>query len=286
MATLRAIPLDVISLIVEQHLFDDASTLQACSLVARSFLAPSRKGIFHTIHLDHVLKAQEQCQKLYRVFSDNFAISTYVREIYVLDYDTDTLGCTPRTPYLSSRVKHWASGEETLHAILQMLPNLRLLSFKFSEDAWSPNEWRSLSAELKLALGRVLTLPTLTVCKLEGVDNIPSEWFDAYRSLKELSLTAVSVLPDRMSRFSSSSIRSRNAQLERLELADICDDIIFEAMRASVDISQLREVSVRSDNPNVIWEATKDATGTLEMLTWDYYGDDGWYSLWSILSSS
>jgi hypothetical protein len=268
----RPIPLDIISLIVEQHLFDDKSTLQACSLATRSFLSPSRKGLFHTIHLDHDLKAQEQCQKLHRVFSDNLDISTYVREMYVLDYDTDTVGWTPPKPYLPSRVIHWASREETLHAILKMLPNLRLFSLKFSEDPFSYSEWRLVSVELKLALAWVLTLSTLTIFKLEGVDNIPGECFSAC-NLKELSLTGVSVSRDLQD---IRTIRSKKAQLEYLELAEIGDDgVLLEVMRDLLDMSKLREVSVCSGNPDVVWGATKDSAGSLEIFTWDYPGDEG-----------
>lgn len=84
---LCAHPQDIISLILEQHLFNDTSALKACSLVSRSFVAPSQKGLFHTIHL----RAQQHCRKLHRVFLDNHELLTYVRELYVMEYGSGAL---------------------------------------------------------------------------------------------------------------------------------------------------------------------------------------------------
>jgi hypothetical protein len=43
-----------------------------------------------------------------------------------------------------------------------------------------------------------------------------------------------------------------------------------------VDLSQLRDVSEYS---NAIWEASKDSTGSLEILTWNYDAGAGQYPL-------
>ncbi|KAF8233568.1 hypothetical protein L208DRAFT_1377225 [Tricholoma matsutake] len=275
------LPQDIISLILEQHLFNDIFSLRACSLVSRSFLAPSQKRLFHTIHLDDDLKAQEHCRKLHQVFLDNPYLVTYVQEMYVLDYDTDTVGPTPWKPYTPSRVIHWASREETLHAILKMLLNLRLFSIRFIQNCSSPTEWKSISVELKMALGSVFTLPTLKVCKLDGIDDLPVEYFSASEYLKELSLTAVSVARDQ----EALATCSKTAQLECLELAQISDYSLFETMRASMDMSQLREVFVCSSDPQVVWEAIKESTGTLEILMWnDDGGDSGHTLLWLVQS--
>ena len=94
---------------------------------------------------------------------------------------------------------------------------------------------------VKIGPWMVFMLPTLTICKLEGVDNIPREWFTsgAYQHLRELSLTAVSILPDWLT---PSDTHSRKSQPERLKLLEIWDDIISEVIRASLDVSELREV--------------------------------------------
>jgi hypothetical protein len=266
------IPQDIISLIIEQHLFNDMSTLKACSLVSRSFVAPSRKGLFHTIHLRDSLKAQQRCQKLHRVFLANPELLTYVRELYVMDSGWGLSGVELQGLDL---LTHWASKEESLHAILNMLPLLRLFSFMFTDDIFSPNEWKSISVELKLALLRVFTLPSLRICILEGVDNLPGDFFSSFEHLKKLSLADVSIAQDPLG-LSAPSVSMKKVQLESLGLKNIKDSsTLFEAMRASVDLSQLRDVSVYPGSPNVVWEATKDSIGTLEMLTWDHYIGDG-----------
>ena len=256
------IPQEIISLILEQYLFDDTSTLQTCALVAHSFLISSQKGLFHTIRLDRD-EAQQRCQKLHQVLLANPNLLGHVRELLVLDYDSD--------PSLSSYpTRHWASREETLHAIMKMLPDLQLLSFTFN-DHRSPSDWKRLSVELKIALGRVFALPSLAVCKLKGIYNLPAEYFRASEHLKELSLTDVSVARDQLGMISAYCGAMKIQSLEILTLEDIDDDdTLFEAMRASIDMSHLRKVSVCSMSPNVVWEATKDSVHSLDTLTWDF----------------
>lgn len=97
------IPQEIISLILEQYLLDDTSTLQTCALVAHSFLISSQKGLFHTIIFNNATK--ERCQNLHQALLHNPNLLAYVRELFVFDYDkwflrlyilypdpTDTLG--------------------------------------------------------------------------------------------------------------------------------------------------------------------------------------------------
>jgi hypothetical protein len=111
---------------------------------------------------------------------------------------------------------------------------------------------------------------------LDGVDSLPREFFSSFEHLKKLSLADVSIAQDPLG-LSTPSAGSKKVQLESLALKDVGDDdgTFFEAMRASVDMSQLRDVSVISELPNVVWEATKDSIGSLETLTWAFYTEYG-----------
>jgi hypothetical protein len=109
-----------------------------------------------------------------------------------------------------------------------------------------------MSAELQLALFRVFTLSSLRICKLEGIDNLPRESFSSSEHLKQLSLVEVSIGQDPLG-LSAPSVGSKKVQLESFVLSDISDDdALFGAIRASVDLSQLRDVSVFSEHPNVV----------------------------------
>jgi hypothetical protein len=104
-----------------------------------------------------------------------------------------------------------------------MLPLLRLFSFVPTENRSPPNEWKSMSAELQLALLRVFTLPSLRICKLEGIDNLPRESFSSSEHLKQLSLVEVSIGQDPLG-LSAPSVGSKKVQPESLVLSDISDD--------------------------------------------------------------
>jgi hypothetical protein len=89
----------------------------------------------------------------------------------------------PRRGMYLPRHLHWASKEELLYVILNMLPLLRLFSFVPTRTRSLPNEWtsmlverKSMSVELKSALLRVFTLPSLRICMLEGVQNLPENF--------------------------------------------------------------------------------------------------------------
>jgi hypothetical protein len=181
---------------------------------------------------------------------------TYVRELYVRDYSDASWGV-------------FLSTQASLYAIMKMLPLLRMFSFVFIDRISWP---KLMTADSKLALLAVFTLPSLRTCMLKGVDNIPAELFNSAKHLKKLYLSGVSIVQG----LSVPPVGWRKVQLESLVLSDISDDdALFRAIRASVDLSQLRDVSVFSEHPRVVCEATKDSIGSLETLTWDSYAEHG-----------
>jgi hypothetical protein len=98
--------------------------------------------------------------------------------------------------------------------------------------------------------------------------------------LKKLSPVDAPIVQDTLG-LSASSVGPKKFQLKSLALKIISDDedTFFGAMRASVDLSQLRDVSEYSKSSNAIWEATKDSTGSLEILTWNSDAGAGQYPL-------
>ena len=123
--------------------------------------------------------------------------------------------------------------------------------------------------ELQVAVRRVLTLPSLAVCKLQGIYKFPAECFNASEHLRELSLVLASVAHDQLDMISESVKSKKIPSLEILTLSEIFDDSsVVEAMRASIDLSDLRKVFLSSVSENVVWEATKDSTGSLDTLVW------------------
>jgi F-box domain len=260
------IPLDIIRHIVEHFCYDDIPTLQACSLVSRSFLTPSQKGLFHSIYLHRV---EGHCQRLQCVFTDNPELLSYVRELYVLDYH----------PIAYEGRTYWTSQNEAFHTILKALPCLQLLSFKFTHNLLFPKDWKEVSVELKLALLHLCSLPSLNICELQGLDNIPVDFFDAFPHLKELSLFMITPVGRRVDEQQNIPPAPLDkVQLESLELEGGFDfRALFETIRASMDTSQLREVSIHTEFPRDVWETIKDSTSSLEILMWEYQHDHSKY---------
>lgn len=161
--------------------------------------------------------------------------------------------------------------------ILKMLHQLRLLSFQFCDANTRLPKWDRLSSELKLSLLRLFQSPNLEICHLRGIE-LPFNFFDTFRSVRHLSLSSISMetFPVLVSNgecvqdgpdLQQNPRPSKNIHLASLELWNCCL-MPFKPIRASLDLSQLREVSIQSQSPDIVWEAIKDTT-LLESLTWD-----------------
>jgi F-box domain len=259
-----AIPLDIIRHIVENFCYDDIPTLQACARVSRSFLISSQKSLFYSIYLDGYHAEEGHCQRLQCVFADNPDLLSYVRELYVADYYPEDRVLGPTT---------WASRNESLHTIMMALPRLHLLSLKFSGDHYA-QDWKLISVELKVALIDLCSRPSLNIFEIEGIENIPVDFLEPFHYLKELS--ASMSIPFKLSSSGQQDtlpgplVRCNQARLEALEIRCSSDfQAVFQTIRASTDISQLREVSMRSESWGYMWESIKDLTSSLETLMWD-----------------
>jgi hypothetical protein len=74
--------------------------------------------------------------------------------------------------------------------------------------------------------------------------------------------------PSRSSRRWSAEHRDGRIQLESLELAGgFYLKALLETICASIDILQLREVSIRTEFPHDVWETIKSS---LETLMWEH----------------
>ena len=63
-----------------------------------------------------------------------------------------------------------------------------------------------LERSIDRALSRLSSLPILHICDLEGVHNLPTDFFGTFRYLKELSLRCANDNPERMRRTSMSRL--------------------------------------------------------------------------------
>jgi len=104
-------------------------------------------------------------------------------------------------------------------------------------------------------------------------DNLPAGMF---ANLKKLSLSRISVGNTDPSPWSQRDVPSQLLAKPRLESPDLRDIHIteqvgvLEAMRSALDISRLRNVCVFSDTPNIVGEAIKDSSDSLETFTWSH----------------
>jgi len=132
-----------------------------------------------------------------------------------------------------------------------------------------------MSVGLRSALIAVFKVPTLEMCQIRGVGNLPAEIFDMVANLRKLALFRTSVNTDHSQSEQPGDPAQPHAktQLESLDLRDIHmmeQGGIFETMRSAMDFSRLRNVCVFSDTPDIVWEAIKDSSGSLEIFSWSH----------------
>jgi hypothetical protein len=123
---------------------------------------------------------------------------------------------------------------------------------------------------LKSALTSVLSLPSLETCNIEGVKNLSLDIFSAFTRLKNLSLAVVFSfdLAGELPAAQAASPQKR-VKLDSVELNHAFDfPGVISRIGSYIDFSGLRKVSVRSHEPEYLWEVIRYATGSLESLKW------------------
>ena len=175
--SLSSLPQELIDAIIYQ--VDDRKTLNACSLVASSFVFPSQRHIFHTIDLDAPASRKKAYARFLRLLTINPHLGMYVRSLRLGD-DSDDFG--------SSR--SWIIHAKNLPQFFQLLPRLESFSLTFNSDEM---DWKSIPAEIRSAFGRLFRLPTLQAISLEFICGFPPHLLFGLKHLKQLSLSCVDV---------------------------------------------------------------------------------------------
>ncbi|KAF8162560.1 hypothetical protein B0H34DRAFT_691774 [Crassisporium funariophilum] len=163
------------------------STLKSCALVSFAFLFPSQRLLFHTIDLDSFWRhlTRKKCSlRFHRLLSSSPHVGTYVRELRLGDDVEDDYSANAGTN------RSWLPQATHIPSMLQMMPNLTAFSLTFNGDVI---QWKSLSAEIRSALGRLFRLPTLQAVTLEFITGFPPQLLYSLARLKCLGLSCVDV---------------------------------------------------------------------------------------------
>lgn len=173
-------PQELIDVIINQ--VDDRKTLEACSLVASSFVCPSQRLLFHTVDLDLAIRTpprKKAYARFLRLLTLNPLLGTYVRSLRLGD-GLEGFGFS----------RSWISSAKNLPQLFQLLPGLEIFSLTFNSDE---KNWKSIPADIRSAFERLFYLPTLQAVSLEYIYEFPPQLLFKLMRLKQLSLSIVDV---------------------------------------------------------------------------------------------
>lgn len=123
--------------------FSDVNTLQACSMMCRSFRCPSHSQIFCRVVLDRRTPTEEELQSLH--LSD---IPNTPHQHVRIEDDGGPGRCEWSRHYLDAHSEH-------LVWLLPMLPRLTLFTLKFNSGL-AP--WTFLRKDIRMAISNILEL--------------------------------------------------------------------------------------------------------------------------------
>ncbi|KAJ7478311.1 hypothetical protein FB451DRAFT_1557022 [Mycena latifolia] len=126
--------------------YTDSATLKACSLAARTFVAPSQRHLFRLLTLTPTTAA-----KMFRRFTASPHLAAYFRDITVDLW------------FLTDYIRHLVS-------IFPLLTGVRRLISRCPVN-W---DWRSFPANFRAALVALLFLPALQCVAFIGYSGVPS----------------------------------------------------------------------------------------------------------------
>jgi hypothetical protein len=251
------IPQDVIDLIIGE-LDGDSDALKQCATVASSFLHPSRRRLFSSIHFHN----QGQAGRLHELLTSVPGISLYVYELRFWwdSWEED------------NNHSAWLRNDRTIAKVLKMLPGLRALTWGWG---LSRLDWETdLSNELRSALVDLFQAPNLRVVTITNVERLPWSILSAFTHVKKLNLLYVEF--EGPSAFPASPTFAL-PQLEAL-VCTLCqtgrDVQLFTPTSSTFpNLSYLSIWSVLGDhdaefNQRII----QSSGGSIEHLTWTLWG--------------
>ncbi|KAH6916128.1 hypothetical protein BKA70DRAFT_1254794 [Coprinopsis sp. MPI-PUGE-AT-0042] len=152
--TSTRLPLELLCEVVE-HLDpeDDAKTLQATSVTAKVFRAPSQRALFEWICLGGpgTPSSGKPASRLLRIFSHSPSLASYVKQLSIYDYDSK-----------DQDQSRWVMQDEDLPKIILLLRdlgNVRLFLCSFKSQLL--NYWGCLPEATKTALSTMCSCPSL-----------------------------------------------------------------------------------------------------------------------------
>jgi hypothetical protein len=165
------LPPELLDIILD-HFHDDTAALKACSMLSRTSLLACQPRIFSIITLEYIVDN-----------SEDGPISSHCRFLDILTSSTHLTPLVRELRFTLPRSLKALSGKETLaqHAvpaeILMALPQLQTLVVRTQPGYLI---WSRLSAELTMALRRVVQLPTLRHLDLSATWQFPPSFFSCF----------------------------------------------------------------------------------------------------------
>ncbi|KAF8995827.1 hypothetical protein BDQ17DRAFT_1430100 [Cyathus striatus] len=181
------IPQETVDLIIDELVasLDDENyhSLKICALICEEFLIASRRYHFHTIKLEFQDYQKEQAQRKYEglktALISSPGIVQYIRRLTICDVSSD-----PRLLILPN-----------LPEVLGMLKHITELSITLDDYG----NWDELcTLHLNLALGNMISSPTLQQLTLFGIANFPLEWIGCVPDVR-LYFVTFKPIQDRLS---------------------------------------------------------------------------------------
>jgi hypothetical protein len=239
-----SIPQDVIDSIVDM-LHGDPDTLKNCAMTSHSFLIPSRKHLFYSVHLYSVLLSQ----KLHHLLCIHPEISHCIKELCITQND----------PTYS-----WLVTDKALPCILDMLDHLQSLSLGMITSGLIMWSW--FSRELHSALKSRFQSSSLLDLKIIQCCDVPVSMITSFINLRRLILIMVHFDDDigEQATLDTISFPSRLQALELLGMGQL------PMAKFSLGL-QLRLLSVRSSDKQTLYvaqEVIRCSTKSINSIMW------------------
>ncbi|KAF8197501.1 hypothetical protein BJ912DRAFT_1140488 [Pholiota molesta] len=171
------LPLDIFPCIVEMldHPVYNFDALKSCSMVCRAFRLICAKYMFAKIKItdkNSRPRPSLPVDQIKDLMAMNPRLATYIKEL-VIAYEPAVEWNNPNLPI-----------------ILNQLQNVDTLSLN-TGSAGIPIDWYTIAEPLKISLERLISSPSLTDLRLDGITDFPIPWIlTGSTSLKNLQLSS------------------------------------------------------------------------------------------------
>ncbi|KAG6902510.1 hypothetical protein C0995_015702 [Termitomyces sp. Mi166 len=187
------LPQELVDHIID-HLYDDFTTLNSCSLVCHAWRPTSLLHIFSKLSLKVIstVSPSELCRRLYRLLSSSPSVCSYIRELDVLEGSQLGTQVAPHVVLTGSQSVIWVTTDRTLPHIFRKLTHLKRLDFGAQS---ATIQWSKMQPPARSAVRQMLSLSTLTYVRL-AFWNFASFWdlsslISCCKNLQDLALSNI-----------------------------------------------------------------------------------------------